>query len=118
MIEREKIHQGTKLRLLRQRDGVAFGALGQVDTIREENWGTAWAFSVYWDDYRKKNRYSLFFTEADLEHFELVSASADCPTIEPIRLAKSSPLQLALPFTEAALYRGTEVVGTFEMSID
>jgi hypothetical protein len=40
-----------------------------VDTIREENWGTAWG----WDDYRRKNRYSLFFTEADLEAFEIVT---------------------------------------------
>jgi hypothetical protein len=118
MVELEKIQHGTKLRLLRQRDGVAFGALGRVDTIREENWGTAWGFNVYWDDYRKKNRYSLFFTEADLEHFELVSASADRPAIERIPPAKYSPLQLVLPFTEVALYRGTEVVGTLEMSID
>jgi hypothetical protein len=35
-----------------------------------------------------------------------------------IRLVKSLPLQLVLPFTEVALYRGAEVVGTFEMSID
>jgi hypothetical protein len=55
-------------------------------------------------------------TEADLEHFELVSASADRRTMEPIRPGKSSPLQLVLPFTEAALYRGTDLVGTFEMS--
>jgi hypothetical protein len=54
MVERNKIQRGTRLRLLRQRDGAAFGALGQVDTIREQNWGTAWGFSVYWDDYRKK----------------------------------------------------------------
>ena len=58
------------------------------------------------------------FTEADLEYFEVVSASADRPRVERIRPRKSSPLQLVLPFTEVALYRGTEVVGTFEMSID
>jgi hypothetical protein len=118
MIEQEKIRHGTRLRLLRQRDGVGFGIVGRVHTIREENWGTAWGFSLYWEDYRQKNRYSLFFTEADLEHFELVAASADRPMIEPIRPSKSSPLQLVLPFTEVALYRGTELVGTFEMSID
>lgn len=56
MIEREKVQHGTRLRLLRQRDGVAFGTVGRVDTIREENWGTAWGFSVYWGDYRKKTR--------------------------------------------------------------
>jgi hypothetical protein len=104
--------------LLRQRDGVAFGTVGRVDAIRKENWGTAWGFSVYWEDYRKKNRHSLIFTEADLEHFELVSASADRPPIERIRSVKPSPLQLVLPFTEVALHRGTEVIGTFEMSID
>jgi hypothetical protein len=73
---------------------------------------------MYWDDYRKKNRYSLFFMEADLEHFVLVSASADRPPIERIRRPKSSPLQLVLPFTEVALYRGTDLVGTFDISID
>ena len=57
------------------------------------------------------------FTEADLEYFELVSASADRPMIERIRPAKSPPQQLVLPFTEVALYRGTEVVATFQMSI-
>jgi hypothetical protein len=76
-IEREKIQHGIRLRLLRQRDGVTFGTLRRVHTLREENWGTAWGISVYWDDYRKKNRHSLMFTEADLEYFELVSASAD-----------------------------------------
>jgi len=75
-------------------------------------------FSVYWEDYRKKNRHSLMFTEADLEYFELASASADRPIIERIRSAKYSLPQLVLPFTEVALYRGTEVVGTFEMLVD
>jgi hypothetical protein len=89
-----------------------------VDVIREKNVATAWAFGVYWDDYRMKNRHSLFFTEAHLEYFELVSASADLPTVERIRPSKSSPLQLVLPFSEVALYRGTEVVGTFEMLVD
>ena len=79
--------------MLRQRDGVAFGTVGRVDTIRKENWGTTWGFSVYWDDYRKKNRYSLIFTEADLEQFELVSASADRLMTERIRPSKSSPTQ-------------------------
>jgi hypothetical protein len=80
-IGRETIQHGIRLRLVRQRDGVTFGTLRPVHTVREENWGTAWGFSVYfsvyWDDYRKKNRHSLMFTEADLEYFELVSASAD-----------------------------------------
>ena len=58
------------------------------------------------------------FTEADLEYFELVSASADHPTIERLRPAKYSSPQLLLPFTEVALYRGTEVVGTFEVLVD
>lgn len=118
MIERDKIQHGTRLRLLQQRDGVAFGTVGHVDTIRKENWGTPWGFRVYWEDYRKKNRYSLMLTEADLEYFELVSASAGGLRIERIRLAKSSPLQLVLPFTEVALYRGTDIVGTFETLVD
>lgn len=82
MIERERIQRGTKLKLLRQRDGVTSGTLGNVDTVREENWGTAWGFSVYWDDYRKKHRYSLFFSEADLKYFELVEGAADLAVVE------------------------------------
>jgi hypothetical protein len=66
-----------------------WGVLVGVDTVREENWGPRVGFSVYWEDYRKKNRHSLMFTEADLEYFELVSASADRPTVERIRPAKS-----------------------------
>ena len=89
-----------------------------MDTIREENWGTAWGFSVYWDDYRKKNRYSLMFTEADLEYFEMVSESTQRPMMQGVRSGTSLPQQLVLPFTEVALYRGTEVVGTFEMLVD
>jgi hypothetical protein len=118
MVQPEKIKHGMRLRLLRQLGDVAVGTVGRVDIIREKNVATTWAFGVYWDDYRMKNRHSLLFTEADLEHFELVSASADRPMIERLRLAKSSPQQLVLPFTEVALYRGTEVVGSFEMSID
>jgi hypothetical protein len=33
--------------------------------------------------------------------------------VERISSANPPPLQLVLPFTELALYRGTEVVGTF-----
>ena len=117
MVERDGIQHGTRLRLLRQRDGVAFGTVGRVDTVRAENWGTAWGFSLYWEDHRQKNRYSLFFSEADLAYFELLSASPR-PMIDRIRPIKSLPTQLLLPFSEVALYRGTEVVGTFEMSID
>ena len=98
MLEREKIQNGTRLRLLRQRDG---GVLACTGMIPGKRIGTA-------SSSRKLH----------LEHFELVSASADCPIIERIRSAKCSPLQLVLPFTEVALYRGTEAVGTFEMSID
>jgi hypothetical protein len=54
MVEREKIQRGTRLTLLGQRDGVASGTLARVDTVREENRGAAWGFSVYWDDYRKR----------------------------------------------------------------
>ena len=117
MVERDGIQHGPRLRLLRQRDGVAFGTVGRVDTVRAENWGTAWGFSLYWEDHRQKNRYSLFFSEADLAYFELLSASHR-PMIQGIRPSKSSPTQLLLPFIEVALYRGTEVVGTFEMAIE
>ena len=120
MIERDKILHGTRLRLLRPKDVVAQGTLGRVDTVREENWGAAWGFSVYWDDYRKKNRYSLYFTEADLENFELAGASQSPVYAGKVarRHARVSSVQLVLPFTEVALYRGTDIVGSFEMVID
>lgn len=110
MVERENIQRGTRLKLLSQRDGVASGTLARVDTVREENRGTAWGFSVYWDDYRKKNRYSLFFTEADLESFELAEEKWPIPETGAIL----RPLQLALPFTQWQLYRGTDVLGDGE----
>jgi hypothetical protein len=114
MVERHKIQHGTRLRLLRQRDGVAFGALGRVDTIREENWGTAWGFSVYWDNHRKKNRYSLFFTEADLEPFEILIADTAKVVVKSFCKPRRSSEQLDLPFTRWILYRGSDAVDSFE----
>ena len=114
MLEREKIQHGTRLRLLRQRDGVAPGTLGSVRTVREENPATAWGFSVYWDDYSKKNRYSLMFTEADLEAFEIVTEDVAEVVVKSSRRARYSSEQLDLPFTEWVLYRGNDVVDSFE----
>ena len=114
MIEREKIQSGTRVRLLRQRDGVASGTLARVQTIRQENWGTAWGFSVYWDDYRTKNKYSLMLTEADLEAFEIVTEDTAKVVVKSSRRARYSSEQLDLPFTEWVLYRGNDVVDSFE----
>jgi hypothetical protein len=77
--------------------GCCGGGLAEVIGVYWWEWtpygkrtgGPRVGFSVYWEDYRKKNRHSLMFTEADLEYFELVSASADRPTVERIRPAKS-----------------------------
>jgi hypothetical protein len=99
MIEPANIQQGMRLRLLRQLDGVAFGTVGRVDIIREKNMATAWAFGVYWDDYRMKNRHSLFFTEADLGAFEIVGEDTAEVVVKPLRRARYSSEQLDLPFT-------------------
>ena len=114
MIERKKIQHGTKLRLLRQRDGVASGTLARVHTIREESWGTTWGFSVCWDDYRTKNKYSLMLAEADLEAFEIVTEDTGEVVVKSSRRARYSSEQLDLPFTEWVLYRGNHVVDSFE----
>ena len=114
MVEREKIKDGTRLRLLRQKDGVPAGTLARVHTIREGNWGTVWGFSVYWDDYRTKNKYSLMFTEADLEAFEIVSEDTAEVVVNSSRRARYSSEQLELPFTEWVLYRGNDMVDSFE----
>jgi hypothetical protein len=119
MVTREQIQNGTHLRLLNRLGNVAVGTVGIVRTIREERSDIAWAFSVYWEDYGLKNRYSLYFTEGDLGVFEVAS---EIPTAEihptSIRPAKARPRdslnQLALPFTEWCLYRGTDVIGSFE----
>jgi hypothetical protein len=55
MVEREKIRHGARLRLLRQRDGVA----SDTGACRKRTGRQRGAFA-YWEDYKKKNRYSLF----------------------------------------------------------
>jgi hypothetical protein len=105
MLKRENIQHGTRLRLLRPQHGVAFGTMGRVDIIREKNMATAWAFGLYWDDYRMKNRHSLFFTEADLEAFEIVTEETAEVVVKPLRRARYSSEQLDLPFTGWIMYR-------------
>lgn len=111
MTKRENIRCGVRLRSLRPQHRVTFGTLGRVDTIREENWATGWGFSIYWDVYRIKNRYSLFFTDAELEAFEIVTEETAEVVVKPLRRARYSFEQLALTFTEWIMYRGTDVVG-------
>jgi hypothetical protein len=61
-----------------------------------------------------KNRHSLFFTEADLEAFEIVPEETAEMIVKSLRPARYSSEQLDLPFTEWIMYRGNEVVDTFE----
>ncbi len=112
MLERDKIRPGLKLKLLRQLQQIKPGTVALVDTVKEETWSQKWAFSVRWENYRLKNRYSLCFGEGELEHFELLEDLAES-TDEVLRLTPST--QLLLPFTQVHLYRGAEIVGDFEM---
>jgi hypothetical protein len=118
MVTREEIQNGVRLRLLRPLGNIAVDTIGIVQTIREERSDIAWAFSVYWEDYGLKNRYSLYFGEGDLGVFEV--AGEVVPAEIPARSTRRStqrrqaPNQLTLPFTEWCLYRGADVVGSFE----
>jgi hypothetical protein len=121
MVTREQIQNGTRLRLLNPLGNIAANTIGIVQSIREERSDTAWAFSVYWEDYALKNRFSLYFTEGDLGVFEV--ASEGVSRVDPGFIKSSTtrstrrleaPNQLTLPFTEWCLYRGADVVGSFE----
>ena len=69
-----------------------------------------WRFSV-WQCFRAKGRspYSPFFTAAHLPQFELVHHGPDRERVTEVK-TDTSPWQLCLPFTEWALYQGTEIV--------
>ena len=73
------------------------------------------ALACTWEDERQKNWYSLFFSEADLVYFELLSAShaAYDGTHTSVEIFADA---ITVAFIEVALYRGTEVIGTFEMN--
>jgi hypothetical protein len=53
--------------------------------------------------------YSLFFMTAHLSQFELADYESDRTRVTEVK-ADTSPRQLCLPFTEWALYQGTEVI--------
>lgn len=112
MVLRDQIRPGMRLRVLRQVGGVPRGMVGRVDTIREERWGTPWGFSLYWQDGRVKNRYSLYFVETDLAIFEMIVEAPE-PTASQ-HVPETSVHQLPLPFTEWSLYRGSDVVDSYE----
>jgi hypothetical protein len=121
MVTREQIQNGVRLRLLRPLGNIAVSTIGIVQTIREERSDIAWAFSVYWEDYGLKNRFSLYFTEGDLRFFEV--ASEVLPRVDPgfsrhatrrSTRRREALNQLTLPFTEWCLYRGADVVDNFE----
>jgi hypothetical protein len=119
MVTREQIQNGTRLRLLNPLGNIAVGTIGIVQSIREERRDIAWAFCVYWEDYALKNRFSLYFSEVDLGSFEVVEdvppAEIHPASIRPTKArSRDSPNQLTLPFTEWCLYRGTELVDSFE----
>jgi hypothetical protein len=80
-----------------------------MDQVRSD--AGEWRFSVHWQCFRAKGRspYSLFFTAAHLPQFELADGESDSVRVTEVK-ADTKPLQLCLPFTEWALYQGTEIV--------
>ncbi len=114
MVKRDQIYHGVKLRAVQQLHHIAPGTVGTVTSISEARQDAAWAFSLYWQDYSLKNRYSLYFSEADIEAFEILTEDTAEALIRPSRRARYSAEQLDLPFTEWVLYRGSDIVDTFE----
>jgi hypothetical protein len=81
--------------------------------IRTEQWGIPWGFTTYWQTHNVKNRCSRYFTEADLDMFEILPASKPAE-MEAVPAEWMSLHQLPLPFTEWCLYRGNEMIDSCE----
>lgn len=113
MIGREQIRMGAALRVFRQIGRVAPGTVGCVNMIRAEQWGLPWGFTILWQTAKVKNRCSRYFTDADLDLFEVVPVRQPA-NMEPIPAEGISPRQLPLPFTEWCLYRGNDVIDSCE----
>jgi hypothetical protein len=115
MIERSQIEVGSRVKLLKQMGALAPGVVGRVNQIREERWGMPWAFAVYWQTGKVKNRHSLYFNEDDLGNFEMLTGDVVETFQEPPkRCSRDCAEQLALPYTEWVLYRGSDAVDFFE----
>ena len=81
--------------------------------IRGEEWGIPWGFTTFWQSCKVKNRCSRYFTDADLDLFEVLPLHqrANMKLIPDERI----PLQqLPLPFTEWCLYRGHNMIDSCE----
>jgi hypothetical protein len=91
-------------------DDIPAGTVATIDQICTDP--DEWRFSVQWQCFRAKGRsqYSLFFTAAQLAQFELADVGSDRARVTDVKEADTSPRQLSLPFTEWALYQGTEVI--------
>jgi hypothetical protein len=113
MVERDQIRTGVKLRVLRRLGRVTRGTVGCVTMMRTEQWGIPWGFTTSWQALGVKNRCSRYFTEADLDRFEILPASQPA-VMEAIPAERMSLHQLPLPFTEWCLYRGNEMIDSCE----
>ncbi len=99
--------------MLRRFGRVALGTAGRVNLVRTEQWGIPWGFTTVWRTLSVKNRSSRYFTEADLDMFEILLASKPAE-MEAVQAERISLHQLPLPFTEWCLYRGNEMVDSCE----
>jgi hypothetical protein len=63
--------------------------------VREPKAGWQWGFTVQWQGVRAKDRYSAYFSEIDLERFEIAPEEAE--TLFQ-RGPRWRPEQLHLPF--------------------
>jgi hypothetical protein len=112
----DQIAYGVTVRALVPFDDIPAGTVATIDQVRSDS--GEWRFSVRWQCFRAKGRspYSLFFTAAQLAHFELVDGGSDRARVTELKASvaevkeETSPPQLSLPFTEWALYQGTEVI--------
>ncbi len=72
-----------------------------ADEWRFSGWQCIWA--------NGRSPYSAFFTAAHLPQFELADYGSERARVTEVK-ADIRPRQLCLPFTEWALYQGTEVI--------
>ena len=105
----DQIAYGVTVRALVAFDDIPAGTVATIDQVRSD--GGEWRFSVRWQYFRAKgpSPYSIFFTAAHLPQFELADHGSDTVRVTEVK-PDTSPRQLCLPFTEWALYQGTEVI--------
>jgi hypothetical protein len=103
----DQIAYGVTVRALVPFDDIPAGTIATIDQVRSD--AGEWRFSVRWEFFRAKGPYSTFFTAAHLRQFELADHGSDRARGTEVKV-DTRPRQLCLPFTEWALYQGTEVI--------